>query len=94
VEGWKLLTSRFHAGYSLSNRLYYATSLMTEDARKETLGIMPVESVNVGMTQSVRNHFESNFSSPRGKNGNFLFRHGFLGGTGHHGLALYWGSCS
>jgi hypothetical protein len=73
---------------TFTNALDDTSSLVTENARKEPLRVLAIQSVNIRVAERVRDDLDTDFSSLGRVDRNNLFGQGLLGGSGYHGLAL------
>ena len=78
----------FDSSYVFAHTLDDTSSLVAEDAGEAALGIAAVQSVDIGMAQSVRDNFDSDLAFSGGSHPHFLDLHGLLGGVSNSGPAL------
>mmetsp|Transcript_57421 Transcript_57421/g.171286 ORF Transcript_57421/g.171286 Transcript_57421/m.171286 type:complete len:262 (+) Transcript_57421:994-1779(+) len=72
---------------ALPHGFHDAPGLMAQDAGEETLGVAPIEGVDVGVAESVSDDLDANFAGLGRVDGDGLCGQGLLGRAGHHGLA-------
>ena len=84
------MITRLDGRYPFADRFDDTTCFMTENAWKETFGVMAVEGVDVCVAESVSDDFDTDFSCFGWVYGDGFFREGLLGCAGDHGRALDW----